>query len=85
MIEDVLSNLGSSSRLTSEERLACQQAHDRLHALATEVTRMGSAEKHLRLFAERVSALNGDELTAMIVREAGELLEDMYSPVSPAQ
>jgi len=78
MIEDVLSNLGGSSRLTSEERLACQQAHDKLHELATEVTRMASAEKHLRLFAERVAALNGGELSAELVTDAGDLLEDMY-------
>lgn len=66
MIEDVLSNLGGDSRLTSEERLACQQAHDELHRLASEVTRMSSAEKHLRLFVEKVST------------ESRELIEDMY-------
>lgn len=78
MIEDVLSSLGGSSRLSSEERLACQQAYDSLRSLSAEVNRMASAEKHLRLFVERVASLTGDESVAPLVVGASELLEDMY-------
>jgi C4-dicarboxylate-specific signal transduction histidine kinase len=78
MIEDVLADLGASSRLTSFQRLACQEAREKLHVLAMEVNRMSSAEKHLRMFAERVAAMSGDETVTKLIGEASDLLEDMY-------
>lgn len=79
MIEDVLSAMGGSPTLTSEERLACQQAARLIPKLTEQLTHIRVAEKHLRRFVEKVARLSGDEVCAPLTEEAADLLEDMYA------